>query len=316
MRGEHISMRHLNIGLIGANGRLNRAIINRLCEKGYREGLIGSVRHDQSNPFDIRLTKSTQQVFDQSELVVIGVQPKQVIPVLRNVRARSGTVIFSPVAGLRCRDMMNALNNPDVSVVRGMLNTAVSVGETVTILTSFYPLSEKQKAMVDEFVSVLGKGFWVSNDDKLDELTPAAGCGLVYFFKIVQSMTDRLVEEGLPYDVASKIAEQLLQGAATLNASSPLTVTQLISDIVTPGGPTDKLIRAADEAGFDEMMAQSMRAAAVRCKEISQELQSNVSTGKNIVNVRDCGFFRETHDTPPFPRRDFGLEGVSLRELF
>ena len=126
-------------------GNLGQALARGLVERGGMDPEdITVTRRDCSKLQDlasigILVTEDNISALDDSEIVIIAVQPQQVPGLFMEIRevaeSRSHTFI-SVVSGISTETVREGLGLTSNPVVRAMPNTAVAVGEAVTCLAS------------------------------------------------------------------------------------------------------------------------------------------------------------------------------------
>ena len=81
-------------------------------------------------------------------------------------------------------------------------------------------------------------------------------------------MADGGVAEGLPREIALKLAAQTVLGAATMVLKTGAHPQQLKDNVTSPAGTTSRALEVMAARGFSGIMMQSVRAAAERSREL------------------------------------------------
>ena len=163
------------------------------------------------------------------------------------------SVLLSMAAGLtvqRIREMAGG----DYPVIRIMPNTAVAVGEGVTMYCCSDNVTEAQR---EGFVSLLHcSGLLEELDEKLMDVGSAvAGCGGAFACLFLEGLADGAVYAGLPRAKAQRYAAQMLLGIAKLAVCSP-------------GGTTIAGVRSLEYRGLRGAAMNAVIAAYERTKEL------------------------------------------------
>lgn len=207
----------------------------------------------------------------ECDYILLGVKPQMMEDMLRRIadtlRQRTTPfVLLSMAAGLTIR-RIREMAGGDYPVIRIMPNTAVAVGEGVTM----YCCSENVTAAQREgFVSLLGSsGMLEELDEKLIDVGSAvAGCGGAFACLFLEGLADGAVYAGLPRDKAQRYAAQMLLGAAKLALASEEHTGALKDAVCSPGGTTIAGVRALEARGFRSAAMEAVIAAYTRTKEL------------------------------------------------
>ena len=209
----------------------------------------------------------------ECDYILLGVKPQMMAGMLAEIAPAlkeriTPFVLLSMAAGLtiqRIREMAGS----DYPVIRIMPNTAVAVGEGVTMYCCSDNVTEAQR---EGFVSLLHcSGLLEELDEKLiDAGSAVAGCGGAFAYLLLEALADGGVYVGLPRAKAQRYAAQMLLGAAKLALDSDEHTAALKDAVCSPGGATIAGVRVLEEAGF---RAAAMDAVIVAC-ERTKELES------------------------------------------
>ena len=194
-----------------------------------------------------------QTIARECDYILLGVKPQmmagmlpEIAPVLR--QRTTPFVLLSMAAGLtiaRIREMAGG----DYPVIRIMPNTAVEVGEGVTMYCCSDNVTEAQR---EGFVSLLRRSGMLEELDEslIDAGSAVAGCGGAFACLFMEGLADGAVTCGLPRDKANTFAAQMLLGAARLALESGKPFGQMKDEICSPGGTTIAGVRALEEGGL------------------------------------------------------------------
>jgi pyrroline-5-carboxylate reductase len=90
-------------------------------------------------------------------------------------------------------------------------------------------------------------------------------------FLLVEAMTQAGIAEGLPRDVAAKLARQTVSGAGALLDAEKIPPADLRRNVTSPGGTTEaalKVLMAGD--GLAALMRRAVKAARERADELGR----------------------------------------------
>ena len=210
-----------------------------------------------------------QTIARECDYILLGVKPQmmaemlsEIAPVLR--RRTTPFVLLSMASGLtiaRIREMAGG----DYPVIRIMPNTAVEVGEGVTMYCCSDNVTEVQR---EGFVSLLCcSGMLEELDGSLiDAGSAVAGCGGAFACLFMEALADGAVYAGLPRQKAQRYAAQMLLGTAKLALEGGGHTAAMKDAICSPGGTTIAGVRTLEQRGFRSAAMDAVIAAYERTK--------------------------------------------------
>ena len=104
----------------------------------------------------------------------------------------------------------------------------------------------------------------------LDAVTALSGSGPAYVYLFVKAMADAGVAEGLPPELATRMALKTIRGAEENMRRSTMDAAELIRIVASPGGTTEAALRKFADARFSDIVADALRAAAERSRELGR----------------------------------------------
>ncbi len=201
----------------------------------------------------------------QAGAAVIAVKPNDVPDAVTAAVERGATRVLSIAAGVTLA-RLEAAAGEGVAVVRAMPNTPALVGRGASAIAGG---AGAVAADLDWATEVLGSVGIVERLDEslLDVFTGVAGSGPAYVFLLAEALTAAAVAEGLEPEVAERVVAQLLLGSATL-LDRDRDATQLRVNVTSPGGTTAAGLARFEAAGFETIVADVVRAATERSREL------------------------------------------------
>ncbi|MBE6552973.1 MAG: pyrroline-5-carboxylate reductase [Ruminococcaceae bacterium] len=196
---------------------------------------------------------SVAEIAETCDFIFLGVKPQgfeslftELSPCLRT----RGTpfVLVSMAAGISI-GAVEKMADMQVSVIRIMPNTPVSVGEGMILYCANDRVSEDQIAT---FCTALSKAGTLDAipEDKIDAASALSGCGPAFVYLFAEALADGAVSCGLARDKANLYAAQTLVGAAELLLQSGRHAGELKDAVCSPGGTTIAGVRALEQGGF------------------------------------------------------------------
>ena len=154
-------------------------------------------------------------------------------------------------------------------IVRVMPNTPALVGAGAAGFAPGNGATQEDALLVGKILSAVGTAFQVKETD-LDAVTGLSGSGPAYVFEFIQALADGGVAEGLPRDIATKLAAQTLLGAAKMVLETGKHPNELCDAVTSPGGTTSRGLELLAERAFHAAAMQAVRAASKRSRELGK----------------------------------------------
>ncbi|MCY2923901.1 MAG: pyrroline-5-carboxylate reductase [Planctomycetota bacterium] len=202
--------------------------------------------------------------------VLLAVKPQMVAPVLAEIAPAVGaqTTVVSIAAGITAGAIDKALAGKG-RIVRVMPNTPMQVGAGASAIAAGPRADQGDIEWTRELFAAGGLAVAVE-ERLLDAVTGLSGSGPAYFFYFVEALAAAGVAEGLPADIAAQLAVQTCVGAGQLLAQSGKSPQELRVQVTTPGGTTQRALETMDAAGVKASLAQAVRAAVLRSRELGK----------------------------------------------
>lgn len=222
----------------------------------------------------IEATGSIAQAVEGAEVIVVAVKPQDAAAALTEIATayKPGAIILTVVAGLAASFYEKYL--PEGSpVIRCMPNTPAIVARGATAIAAGSYANDQHMGVAEAMLRATGLVV-VVDEDQLDAVTAVSGSGPAYFYAMVEALTEAGVAQGLDRDMSTQLAAQTFVGAAQLLMESGDTPQTLRRRVSSPGGTTIAALDAMEAAGLQGVVSAGANAAAVRSKELGEELGS------------------------------------------
>jgi pyrroline-5-carboxylate reductase len=192
-----------------------------------------------------------------ADAIVFAVKPQIVDTVLPSYRrcARPGTLFVSIVAGKTLSGLARHLG--DAAIVRTMPNTPAAIGRGITVACANPLVTSAQRQLCDRLLAAIGESSWVEDEGLLDAVTGVSGSGPAYVFLLIETLARAGEAEGLPADLALRLASSTVAGSGELARISSESPAQLRENVTSPGGTT--------RAALDVLMAGNGLEALIKC---------------------------------------------------
>jgi pyrroline-5-carboxylate reductase len=253
----------MNIGFIGA-GNMAEALIRGLLDHKVLPAssiIAHDIRPERLEQLRQRYGISTGQ--PEADILILAVKPQQMSEALKGIQ--SAGLIISIAAGITTSRIEDELGGRP-RVVRVMPNTPALVGAGATALCKGRYATDDDLATAESILGAVGITARVE-EKWLDAVTALSGSGPAYVFYVTEAMIAAGIAQGLPAEVARKLAIQTVAGAGKLMAETGEDPGQLRAKVTSPGGTTEAALQAMRE--LPEMFARAIAAATKRGRELA-----------------------------------------------
>lgn len=212
---------------------------------------------------------SNEEVFEQADFVVLAVKPQHAAAALEAIDGSTHEpLVISIMAGVtisRIQEMTQVKR-----VVRVMPNTPCLVGEGASGIAAGDNVDVEDLKQVSELLKSVGKVAEVA-EAQMDAVTGVSGSGPAYVFRLIESLIEGGVAEGLSSDVAATLAVQTVLGAAKLVIETGEDPAVLRDRVTSPGGTTLAALNSLKADGFGPAVVSAVSAATARSKELAAQ---------------------------------------------
>jgi pyrroline-5-carboxylate reductase len=144
----------------------------------------------------------------------------------------------------------------EISIVRAMPNTAASLCESMTCLSSLPQFAEGLKTAQSLFDKV-GNTLEI-DETQMASATALCACGVAFFLRAIRAASQGGIEIGFHSDEAFTIAAQTARGAATLLLGNDSHPEAEIDQVTTPMGATIAGLNEMEHQGFSSAMIKGI----------------------------------------------------------
>lgn len=174
--------------------------------------------------------------------------------------------VVSIIAGVSLRQMQDVFG--DRPLIRAMPNTPASIGKGITVaITS--EAGETRKADAEKLLKVGGPVEWIDDERLMGAVTAVSGSGPAYVFLLAEALAGAGFGEGLPRELADRLARETIIGAAALLQKTGDDPQTLRRAVTSPGGTTQAAIDVMMAGGgLPELMRRAINAAERRSRQL------------------------------------------------
>ncbi len=98
----------------------------------------------------------------------------------------------------------------------------------------------------------------LSDDKMLDKSATISGCGIAYFYLVLDILIKNAIRLGFPLETASNLSIQTFIGTASLLEDNAKDMTENINQIATKGGMTREALDVLIEKGLEAIFAEAI----------------------------------------------------------
>lgn len=210
---------------------------------------------------------------DDPAVVIIAVKPQmmeQALPSLLPLGG-GGTLFISIAAGITISRFEAALG-PQTPIIRSMPNTPAAVGRGITALIGNARVDEAGMRLAESLLSAVGQTLRLEDEAQMDVVTAVSGSGPAYVFHLIEALAGAARAQGLPPEMAMKLAKATVGGAGQLAEDADEDPAQLRINVTSPGGTTAAALKVLmdPETGFPALLDRAVTAATLRSRELGK----------------------------------------------
>lgn len=276
------------IGFIGA-GNMAEAMINGLIASGvcdperiWASDLRGARLTQLADAYGIHTTQSNNEVFNQSDIVILAVKPQHMDDVLQSLaqnlpQALTGVkLVISIAAGFSIERIEGHLYPPLDQDARGLLpivrvmpNTPALVMAGIAGMSgnAFATPTERQDART----ILEAVGSVIEFEEKaLHAVTAISGSGPAYIFYFVEAFVETGMKLGLRPSQALTLTLETMKGAAKLLEETQEAPAELRKKVTSKGGTTEAALKVLEQHQVKKHLKDAIHAAAERSVALSR----------------------------------------------
>ena len=217
----------------------------------------------------VRVVSDAAEAAQWGEVVILSIKPQQAEAALDLIEpvVTTDKLIISIMAGIPSLKIEANLL-PGCRVIRAMPNTPALIGAGATAVCCGRKATPDDLDCARQIFAMIGIA--VSVEEKLmDAVTGLSGSGPAYVFTFIEAMSDAGVKNGLPREIATKLAAQTVLGAARMVVETGDHPTLLKEKVTSPGGTTIAGLHALEVGSFRGVVMNAVEAACSKSKELA-----------------------------------------------
>ena len=231
-------------------------------------------RRKLARALKVTTTDDNAEVLRESAAILLAVKPQTIDAVMGELAAvlSKGTkskLFISIAAGITIERLTRGLGKR-ARVIRVMPNAPAMVGHGMAAMVRARGASPADEAFALKIFNAVGDAVALKDEKLLDVVTALSGSGPAYVYLFAKAMADAAVSEGIPRELAIRMALKTIRGAEHLMRESKRDAADLIRAVASPGGTTEAALRRFAENGFSDIVASALHAASDRSRELGR----------------------------------------------
>lgn len=271
----------MKVGFIGI-GNMAGAIIKGMIQQEHTKPediYVSNLTPGKLNAFTAETgaqgCESNEDLITKSDVVVLAVKPNvipDILPGLSQLILEHQPLVISIAAGIPLAklEILIGKNKSTAAIVRAMPNLNSLIGEGMTAVCSNQQTTPEQSDFVLAMFRSIGEAIVLKEAD-FSTFIAIAGSSPAYTFLFIDSLARGAVKNGIPKNLATKIAAQAVLGSAKMILESDDSPFDLIDKVSSPGGTTVAGIVALEDEGFISTVIKGVDATIKRDKEMLEE---------------------------------------------
>lgn len=204
-------------------------------------------------------------------ICIVAVKPQMMGEALPQIAALgNGATVFLSIAAGTPIAAFAAILGDKTPIIRAMPNTPAAIGRGITALIGNALVEDAALEMAETLLQAVGQTVRLDDEQQMDAVTAVSGSGPAYVFHLIETLAAAGEAEGLPADLAMRLAKATVGGAGELAERATESPSQLRVNVTSPGGTTAAALEVLmdHDNGFPNLLRKAVKAAAERSREL------------------------------------------------
>ena len=270
--------------MLGA-GKLGGILLRAYLKQGLfgASRVTATVRHAEkaaalAHELGIVVTNDNREAVKGADIVLLTVKPQTVGQVLQEIAPEIGenALVISVAASVPTGFVEQQLaaasggKHDKIAVVRAMPNTPAAVDCGMTGICGGTHTQTEHLEIARAMFDAVGRTI-VLDEKHMDAVTGLSASGPAFAYIILESLAEAGVKVGLPRDVATLLAAQMMKGAASVVLETGDHPALLKDAVTTPAGCTIDGILELEEGKLRVTLIKAVVKATSRASELMFE---------------------------------------------
>lgn len=207
-------------------------------------------------------------------VVLIAVKPQMMANVLGDMDpAGWADTLFMSVAAGTPLALFERHLGASARIIRTMPNTPAALGRGITAIVGNGAALPADLDTAEALMGAVGQVVRLDAEGQMHAVTAVSGSGPAYVFHLIEALAAAGEAEGLPADLAMKLAKATVGGAGQLAEDADDVPSQLRINVTSPGGTTQAALEVLMDKtdGFPPLLKRAVKAAADRSRELGND---------------------------------------------
>ncbi|HEY6770374.1 MAG TPA: NAD(P)-binding domain-containing protein [Candidatus Sulfotelmatobacter sp.] len=245
-------------------GRITRALVAGLRLAKYRQPIVVHDRHSEKlqqlrRQYGVITEPDLKRAVESAHLLVIAVRPESVRELLKGIESHHihrRLAVVSLAAGIPLSSLRAGLG-PPVQWARAMPSPVCRSGRGLTALTFDRGFSTAACKEVRKVFALVGPVLEIP-ENRFDAFTVTFSSS--HGYHVLATLVDAATAMGLDRKIALVAATHALADGIAAWRTSNLPLEELLKEAATPGGTAAAVMASINNAGYQGIMAQGLRA--------------------------------------------------------
>ncbi|GAA4234481.1 pyrroline-5-carboxylate reductase [Postechiella marina] len=263
----------MKVAIIGA-GSLGQSIAKGLLSSDALKTLYLTKRNlDSIKGFDadkrVTLTSDNTLAVQNANVIIFAIQPRHFEGILKLVKPnlKPNHVLISVITGFAISRIEDIVGKNSY-VIRSMPNTAASVGQSMTCIST-NEKGKEQEELAKTIFNSMGTSM-VIPEEQLQAATVICASGIAFWMRLIRATTQGAVQLGFEAHEAHQLAMQTCFGAATLLKESGKHPEEEIDRVTTPSGCTIEGLNEMEHQGLSSSLIKGINASFEKINQIKK----------------------------------------------
>lgn len=207
------------------------------------------------------------EAIKNANIVVIAVLPQKINDVLDELKGSLNEkhLLISLVSGVEISSIKEIIGS-NIPIIRAMPNTAISIRESMTCITTI-PKWENHLDVVKDLFNDVGETA-IINEEKMTSATALCACGIAFFLRSIRAASQGGNEIDFHASEALRMAAQTAKGAAALLLENNSHPEDEIDKVTSPKGCTIAGLNEMEHNGFSSAFIKGITVSANKAKNL------------------------------------------------
>jgi len=203
----------------------------------------------------------------QAEIIIIAVLPQKINSVLNEIKneINDKQLLISLASGVTIENIIKIIGS-NIPIVRAMPNTAISIRQSMTCITTI-PKWKDKLPEVRLIFNLVGQTEIIP-EEKMTSATALCACGLAFFLRAIRAASQGGNEIDFHAGESLRMAAQTALGAAGLLLTNNSHPEDEIDKVTSPKGCTIAGLNEMEHNGFSSAFIKGITVSAEKAKDL------------------------------------------------